>query len=419
MSIALKSIDLRNLLSFGPDGICPDEEGGALELRPLNIVIGPNGSGKSNLIDSISLLQAAARGSLAEIIAGGGGVGEWIWKGAPKRTPARIEVIVPYPDGETVKGSNSLRYWLAFGYRGDKEVGIAEEYLENAQQGKGHTGYPYNRYLEFTPLDGKEGSLRINSWIEEDENNILHQARRWTIAKGESLQQPGLSKVSAACPEADFVRQQFDLIRLYREWSVGRTSLVREPQEISSSNDHTALREDALNLTALLSRVNATEGVRVRSYLRKFYGEDAKDWDIEPDDRSLSLVLEERDFRTPAKRMSDGTLRWFALLAVLLPRSVPSLICLEEPEIGLHPDMIPVLATLLKDASQHTQIIVTTHSDILVDAFTDEPENVVVCEKKEGATRMRRLVRNDLSGSLKDYSLAELWSTGQIGGNRI
>lgn len=93
--------------------------------------------------------------------------------------------------------------------------------------------------------------------------------------------------------------------------------------------------------------------------------------------------------------------------------------CIEEPELGLHPDVIPDIADLLIAASKRTQLVVTTHSDILIDALTDLPESVIVCEKRKGATHLRRLEREDLKPWLERYRLGELWSKGEIGGNRF
>lgn len=109
---------------------------------------------------------------------------------------------------------------------------------------------------------------------------------------------------------------------------------------------------------------------------------------------------------------------YLSLLAILFDPDPPPLICIEDPELGLHPDLLPKLADLLKDASQRTQLIVTTHSDILVSAMTDMPEVVVVCEKHDGRTVMKRLEREDLKEWLKRYRLGDLWTRGELGGTR-
>lgn len=116
--------------------------------------------------------------------------------------------------------------------------------------------------------------------------------------------------------------------------------------------------------------------------------------------------------------MSDGTLRYLCLLAILCHPKPPPLICIEEPELGIHTDIIPVLATLLKEAATRTQLIVTTHSEALVDELSDTPDSIHVCEKKQGCTQFRRLETDDLKDWVKKYSLGEFWRKGEIGGNR-
>ena len=104
----------------------------------------------------------------------------------------------------------------------------------------------------------------------------------------------------------------------------------------------------------------------------------------------------------PATRLSDGTIRYLCLLAVLCHPAPPPLVCLEEPELGLHPDLLPGLADLLLDASHRMQLIVTTHSDTLVDGLTKTPEAVVVCEKRDGSTEMSRKTSSELAGWLAE-----------------
>lgn len=94
------------------------------------------------------------------------------------------------------------------------------------------------------------------------------------------------------------------------------------------------------------------------------------------------------------------------------------MICLEEPEIGLHPDIIPGLAKLFLEASQRTQLVVTTHSDMLVSALSEVPEAIVVCERGEEGSQLRRLEPDKLSEWLERYRLGELWTMGEIGGTR-
>ena len=118
-------------------------------------------------------------------------------------------------------------------------------------------------------------------------------------------------------------------------------------------------------------------------------------------------------------RLSDGTLKFLCLLAVLLGTEPPPLICIEEPEVGLHPEAIQIVAEALVDASERTQLIVTTHSEALVDALSESPEDVLVTERDfDNGTQFRRLERKQLALWLERYSLGGLWRKGELGGNR-
>jgi predicted ATPase len=114
----------------------------------------------------------------------------------------------------------------------------------------------------------------------------------------------------------------------------------------------------------------------------------------------------------------DSVSSELSILALLCDPDPPKLLCIEEPELGLHPDILPKLADLLIEASHRTQIIVTTHSDILVDSMTETPESVVVCEKQDGKTSMTRLDKAELSVWLDKYRSGQLWTRGEIGGAR-
>ena len=142
------------------------------------------------------------------------------------------------------------------------------------------------------------------------------------------------------------------------------------------------------------------------------------DFEVVAEGGTVQVFFTEGEFSISATRLSDGTLRYLCLLAILCDPEPPPLICIEEPELGLHPDILPTVADLLKEASERTQIIVTTHSDILVDAMSDCPESVVVCEKHEGKTEMSRLSAAELAVWLEKYWLGELWIDGQLGGKR-
>ena len=211
----------------------------------------------------------------------------------------------------------------------------------------------------------------------------------------------------------------FSAVRLYREWNLGPTAAVRRPQRTDLRADF--LAEDASNLVLVLDALRQDYSVRqtITEYLRRFHP------DFEEVEQTLvsgytQLFLREKGLGEglPATRLSDGTLRYLSLLAILCHPEPPPLVCLEEPELGLHPDIIPTIAELLVAAAERTQLIVTTHSDLLISALSDHPEAVIVCERDEGGTHLRRLEAESLKKWLKEYSLGDLWLKGELGGTR-
>lgn len=115
-----------------------------------------------------------------------------------------------------------------------------------------------------------------------------------------------------------------------------------------------------------------------------------------------------------AASLSDGTLRFLFLITALAQPNPPALIAIDEPETGLHPSMMRIIAEYAQEASRHTQVVLTTHSPALLDAFTDAEPTVTVCELKDGATVLKNLDSEALKYWLSKYSLGELQQSGQL-----
>ena len=215
-------------------------------------------------------------------------------------------------------------------------------------------------------------------------------------------------------------RELSDIIKnaqVYRGRQVGRVSTLN-PLHLPSQTDKPIDRvsEDMENFALVLNRVRLEREDDVVKALREIY-EDARGLDVRIAYNRADIILKEKGGNIPAHRMSDGTLNWLFLLAVLLDPNPPALVCIEEPETGLHPDILPTLAEMLIDASKRMQLIVTTHSDMIVDCFTDMPEAVVVCDKVDGVTKMKRLRAEDFH-EWKKEGLGMAWVSGAIGGKR-
>jgi predicted ATPase len=396
-----QQVKLSNFLSFGPEPT-------ALECRDLNVFIGPNASGKSNFLEALGLL-ARCPVNIQDYFRAGGGAQEWMWKGGEKFTRTGLEVEL-----ESVRPDTPLRFRLGFTKVGNR-IEITDEVLENATIPAGKKE-PYS-YYRF------EGSAVIN--VYEGHNGEGFQSetqRREALVEDMSLTQSVFAQLKdpKAHPEITYVGNAFAGIKLYREWNFGRNTAPRLPQRADLPEDF--LLEDASNLGLVLNDLqHQSESKKpILDYLKKFYDQ-IESYSVKVYGGTVQIYIHEKGAGSPiipATRLSDGTLRYLCLLAVLCHPHPPPVICIEEPEIGLHPDMIATVAELLRLASKRTQLFVTTHSDALVDALTDTPESVVVCERGDNGTQLKRLDPEALKDWLKRYSLGELWMKGEIGGAR-
>ncbi|RKG57078.1 chromosome segregation protein SMC [Corallococcus sp. AB011P] len=398
----LRSIRLRNLLSFGPDSE-------AFPLQALNVLIGPNASGKSNLIEALGLLRATPSNLLAPIREGGG-VSEWLWKGGPGSSApvAELDVVLEYP-----KGVMPLRYQLAFTVEGQR-LDLVNEAIQNERPKESNrSSTDFYRYHSGSPV--------LNARMSMASPPGSADGRMWRAVQQVSPDQSILSqrRDEDAYPELTYVGAQFGRISLHREWNLGRYTPPRLPQRTDLPGDF--LLEDASNLGLVLNDLEFRPGVKkaLLENLRLLYAR-VEGLSVRISGGTVQVFFHEEGLSAPipATRLSDGTLRYLCLLTLLCHPTPPPLVCIEEPELGLHPDILPVIGRLLIEASTRTQLIVTTHSDTLVSALSEVPESVVVCEQEQGGTVLRRLEKEKLSEWLSRYSLGEVWRMGELGGTR-
>lgn len=398
----IQSIRLQNFLSFGPDA-------GEIELKALNVLIGPNASGKSNLIEAVGFLRASPI-DLTSPIRDGGGVAEWLWKGSQRTATAEVNALVYYPEGIM-----PLRHKISFTMVGQR-FELVDEAVENERPesfGLKDVRF-YYRYFNGHPVISVYSDRASEAgWRSRSERKL----RREDLALDQSVLSQ--RKDPDQYPEITYLGNQYSKIKLYREWNLGRYTLPRLPQKADLPDDF--LLEDISNLGLVLNNLEHQPGVRnlLLQKLKQFH-ESFTDISTKIHGGTVQIFLHEDELYqpVPATRLSDGTLRYLSLLAILCHPSPPPLVCIEEPELGLHPDILPTVAELLMEASHRMQLIVTTQSDILVDALTETPEAILVCEKHAGSTTMERLKKEELAKWLEKYALGELWRMGEIGGKR-
>ena len=414
----LKSLRLDGILSFPPGSE-------AIELQPLNVLIGPNGSGKSNLIEGIELLHALPTG-FASALREGGGVREWLWKGDEASGIGTIEAHVEDYEFELIPGSFlamggrrpdvplALRYKLTFAELGHR-VEITDEIIEDdtINRDKVMDARFYYRFQDGHSIVKARTARGVNMYPRSDPRDKRELDRK-AIKPDESILMQ--LKDSFAYPELTELGRKFGQITTFREWTFGRYAEVRQPQRPDLPSDR--LLPGAQNLGAVLDQLQLTERwPEFNGYLNRFLPRFQR-CTVSSAGGQVQIFLHENGLKqpVPATRLSDGTLRFMAILAQLLSPTPPPLICMEEPELGLHPDAIALLAGLLQEASTRTQLIVTTHSDALVSALTEVADSVLVCEYRNG-TVLKRVESDKLRFWLDKYKLGEIWRIGEIGGN--
>lgn len=408
-----RSVSLQNFLSFRPDSE-------PLQLSALNVLIGPNGSGKSNLIEAFELLHSAPT-DLAAPIREGGSVSEWLWKGDTASSKSGREASMSFVlrgpgllDAQSISlGAKDLHHKIHFAQSGHRLEVLDEAIEESAPRQKGKSDvFFYYRFQRGNPVM----NVRKGNGTPSGHGFTQRKLQRESLTPDQSVLSQ--RKDPDLYPEITRLGKLYGEIQTFREWSFGRSVPPRQaqPADLPSS----PLMPDSRNLGMALNDLEHRSGTwqRLNDYCRRFLPR-FDHLTTRVQSNQVQIYLHEKGLGSPvpATRLSDGTIRFLALLAILLNPDAPPLICLEEPELGLHPDALALLAELLVDASTRTQLIVTTHSDVLVSALTDHLESIVVTEMLGNGTEFRRLEAAKLQHWLKDYRLGEIWRIGKLGGN--
>lgn len=346
-----------------------------LELRPINVIIGPNGSGKSNFIGIFSFLHEVREGRLNDYVRKSGGSENMLHFGSKKTE--EIQMFVSFR-------REVNQYSLILKPTTDDGLYPAFEWANYWDKAR-HPSGPFNKSL--SPLEnGREAGIS----------------------------DPHLRGT------ADWVRTRLGRWRLYHVHDTSSSSPLRKTAKL---NDNAFLRADGSNLPAflyLLQQKYPDSYSLIRRTVQRvtpFFD----DFLLTPDplnEESIRLAWRHKnsDQYFGASSLSDGTIRFIALATLFLqPETLrPSIILVDEPELGLHPTAITMLASLIKQASVKTQVILSTQSPLLLDHF--QPEDVLVANRVDGGTQFTRLDSEKLADWLEDYSLGQLWEKNEFGG---
>ena len=363
-----------------------------LKLRPINVLIGPNGSGKSNFIGVFSFLQDIRMGRLKEYVLRAGGADRILHFGS--KTTSQLTICGVYDKGE-------YEYQLTLAPTDtDTLFPMSEKVFKYYRALKG----VWNG-VSFESVDGE---AQISDQLLRGVNAIKFPA---------SGRETSLFDLNES---VNRIRGFLDSPRIYHLHDTGPSSPSRKTSDV---NDNRLLRSDASNLAALLYLLWRNHEIEYKLIRRsvQLVAPFFDDFVLRPQALNEDKIrLEWRhkgtDAYFDASTFSDGTLRFIALSTLLLqPESLrPAVILIDEPELGLHPYAITLLASLVKQAAATSQVVLATQSPVLLDHF--DPEDVLVADRVEGQTQFSRLDADKLENWLHDYSLGQLWEKNEIGG---
>lgn len=343
----------------------------SLALGPLNVFIGGNGSGKSNLIQVFKFLREILSQNLAGYTATKGGADTLLYFGK-KRSPI-MEFFLEFTEDET-----SNAYEVKLIGTDDDSLIITNEVAFYHDKER-FPNKPYDRPISSY---GKESRLKNDS----------HMCTRQVI-------------------------RDLDSYRVYHFHDTSDRAAVKGTADVE---DNRVLRPQAENLAAFLYWMqlkrpdhfaNVEDTVRqIAPFFEKFR--------LAPralDESKIRLEWKEKgnDAYFNASSLSDGTLRFICLATLLLQPDLPAVILLDEPELGLHPAAVTLLADLLSSAATRTQVIVATQSVTLVNQF--EQDAVWTVDREDGQSVFRRLKDEDMATWLDGYALGELWEKNVLG----
>jgi len=326
-----------------------------LELNPINVLIGANGAGKSNFISFFNFLKTAYDQQLVTYVSGRGGVDRFLHNG--RKQTSSISAYMPFD-----KGNNHYGFTLT---PGDENFIVTEEIL----------GY---------------------------------QGRGWDISNGAY----NLSIKNDSLFRAKYIREYLNGLKVYHFHETGKNSPFNTDANII---DYFQLNSHGSNLAAYLYHLQLNDTivynriVKVIQSIAPYF----LDFDLRPNlEGSEYIRLAWRDKysenRYGAVDFSDGTIRFIALVTLFLQPNPPSVIIIDEPELGLHPFAINKLAGLIQSvASKDTQVILSTQSVELVNCF--KPEDVITVDNVNGSSIFERLDSKKLSVWLEDYAVGDMW----------
>jgi predicted ATPase len=356
----------------------------------LNLVIGPNASGKTNLLRLLEFIKAVStEKDVDEYIYSEGGTAAILWDGKDAVLPITLSV------------NDRFYYVLTHGWT-SRNHQIDQEILYIT---------PDNRLCFRRQPGSIEFPARKNAgWLESHGHDLRDWSSNTTVLKA-------MGPLTTTPEIVDFKRILSDWC-IYRSFDTGPETDVRK--ETVAGTDM-VLRSNCSNLARFLNTHCMNSGEfedNLNEAMRAAFGKEYDKLVFPPGSQQrINFGIRWKHLENPqfAADLSDGTIRFLAIIAILCQPNKPSLIAFDEPEIGLHPSMFPIIAALAEKASEETQVVFMTHSPDFLSAFRKcEGLTTTIVETENSETRLRNVSEENLTYWLDKYTLGELFRTGEL-----
>jgi predicted ATPase len=382
----------------------------------LNLIIGPNGSGKSNLLKALEMLSASARGRLSDQVTREGGMDSLMWDG---QAAATVKWGLHFQREEPDAVNRLWSYEMELQRLGSTSAYQIEQ--EELGYNPGNSTFPDYVIRVFQRKNTEASLTRPGAVLQSNESNLskkmTHVFDKFPIENNAETILAAAASPFTSRPEISSIQKAISGWSIYQDFQTHHDALVRRAPV---ARRETSVATDGSNLIQVLHTLYTGDRQFKQDLdlaMRAAFSDDFEEMVFPPDaDQRIQLRLRWKGLKhaQSSADLSDGTLRFLYLIAILANPTPPELIAIDEPENGLHPSMLPIVAEYARDASKRSQVILTTHSAELLDAFSEFKPTVSVAKWGEGQTRLEVLSGENLRYWLQDYTLGKLYRSGEL-----
>jgi predicted ATPase len=370
----------------------------------LNVVIGPNGSGKSNLLKMLEMVSASARGELSRHVQSEGGINAILWDGEAFELDWKIKLCPRILTALNHSYSaNLMRSVFSSSYT------VREELLSTTTFHVGEQDEEVTNLLM--------SRLTDNALYYDDDNKQVN-IPKGAVSEEETVVSLANNPMAFNNKILPLIASDFSNQSIYQDIRTDQNALIRQAPVSRSEHQVAPDGQNLINVLHTLYTKDRQFEQDINDAMFAAFGDDYEKLVFAPDlgDQRVQMRIRWKTLKRDQSTadLSDGTLRFLFLMTVLASPNPPPLIAIDEPETGLHPSMLPIIAEFAVEAATRTQVIFTTHSDQFLSAFRDTRPTVTIAKWESGETTLTTVDDSELEYWVKDYSLGKLFRSGEL-----